>query len=68
MENIGIELLIKVKVKTGISNTMDVTEDDLLWITKEDSDQSDTDEDDDGVTEHADHSGWDHDGKISEGE
>ena len=41
---------------------MDGTEDDLLW--KEDSDQSDTD-DDEGVT---DYSGWDHDEKISEEE
>ena len=49
-------------LKTGISNAMDGTEDDFLW--KEDSDQSDTD-DDEGVT---DYSGWDHDEKISEEE
>ena len=51
--------------KTGISNAMDGTEDDMLWTTKEDSDHSDTDENDDGVT---DYSGWDHDEKISEEE
>ena len=49
-------------LKTGISNGMEGTEDDLLW--KEDSDPSDTD-DDEGVT---DYSGWHHDEKISEDE
>ena len=63
-DEIPAEMVVKSFLKTGISNSMDGTQDDELWTEsqEDDSEEDDTEEDDTYLA------GWDTDEKITQEE
>ena len=61
-DEIPAEMVVKSFLKTGISNSMDGTQDDEIWTETQEDEEDDTEEDDTYLP------GWDTDEKITQEE